>query len=542
MKTAKLFLLAIFALLFLPLSSESQSVDNSAKILVILDCSSTMSNEIGGEKMFYSTTKELVKFFNYLGKDTKAGLMVFGHTTKECDDAELIIPYGEPDAEKVRSELAKITPTGNRGLIDALEKGLKSLSQSDYSVIYAVTSGKDQCGDRVYYLEDVFKEYGRNVNVIIIGIDVEMRDADELQDIASLNNGIFKSVAQPASLEKVFRELSDSTKGNVLVTVEGDEIGEDSVTLRIFNNRGQVVQSTKMSGFYNISLESGTYDFEIFFDGTSHWQRQVFIQSGQPEKIAFDLDAAIGDLKIEIFDLEDTRLKGDIKVFDENDAVIYEGEAETEFLISLPEGFYTVEVKIGEEVETFDFIEVEEKTLTTFPAVMNVLSSTAEITLNNVDGIPVHGSIVIENAEGKIIADSEYSSTLSVILPPGYYKAIVSTKTGDKQEEEFYLPEGDNLTVDIVVDVPLGSIVVELKTPDGYEVWGRIKVFDDRGHLLPHFDYESIEESQFAFDLPAGVYRIQAEADGVIRTVDGVQVSGDEETVVEIVFPGESED
>ena len=71
------------------LIAASQAV-YAEKYLVLLDSSDGMGEQLDGERVLYAAVKEVVKFIDKLDPQSKAGVMVFGHTPDGCEDAELV--------------------------------------------------------------------------------------------------------------------------------------------------------------------------------------------------------------------------------------------------------------------------------------------------------------------------------------------------------------------------------------------------------------------------------------------------------------------
>jgi len=511
------------------------------RTLVILDCSSAMRTEVKGERMIYIAKKELVGFVEKLKSNSIVGIMVFGHTSNRCDDAELIVPFGAPDSGKVRDALSPITNPGSRGLFNAMKKGMKLLSESSENpVMYVITSGGDQCGDRAYVVQDAYEQYGSKARIVIIGLDVSTRDADNLKDLASLVGGVYKEMPYPQQLNSELAKITQSQHGNLVVYMRGADPEVPQGTLKIYDDRSKRVEKIQIDSMHTFNLNPGTYDIELTYKGRNFWERGVKISSDGQKQVEFILDKAMGELAIEILDIDNERLKGSLVIMDELDSVVFEGKGNSYYRVSLPAGFYSAEVTVGDIVEYFDYIEIFDDSITDFIAPISITPGRVEVVVNNLDGVPINASVVIEDESGTIVGEAEFTSNYKITLPPGNYTALVTTSNGKQETYPFYMPEGDNVSVAVDIDAPMGSVLVYLNNPDGDEVYGYLKVFDERGRAVSHFEWESVEDSQFTFDLPVGMYRIQADSDGVVRTVDNVHVDEFDETVVYITFPKQS--
>ncbi len=508
------------------------------RTLIILDCSSAMRREAKGERIIYIAKRELVGFVERLKSDSIVGIMVFGHSDERCDDAELIVPFGTPDSTKVRDSLTPVTTLGSRGLFHAMKEGLKLLAESgENPVMYVITSGGDQCGDRIYSVQDAYEEYDKNTRIVIIGLDVDSRDSDNLKDLASIVGGIYKDVQYPQKLVDELAQIAESQHGNLVVFMRGMDPEMPQGTLRIYNDRSGLIEKVRISGMYTLNLNPGTYDIELTYKGRNFWERGIEISRDSQEQVMFKLDQSMGELKLEILDINNERLKGAVVIMDELDTIVFEGKNNSYFRVSLPSGFYSGEVKVGEITEYFDYVEIFDDGVTDVIVPISILPGRAEVVINNFDGIPVNASVVIEDENGNVMGESEFTSNYKATLPPGNYKALITTLNGKQESYHFYMPEGDRMIVAVDIDAPMGGIVVYFNDPNGDEVYGYLKVFDERGREIPHFEWESIEDSRFSFSLPVGMYRIQASSDGVVRTIDNVHIDEFDETIVEITFP-----
>jgi len=528
-------LMALFVICFATQTAYAE------KYLVLLDSSDGMGDEVGGERILYVAVKEVIKLIDSLDPDSKVGVMVFGHTAEGCEDAELIIPFGKPDISNIREQLGKLSPSGRRGLIDSIEKALVQLEKEseERAVIFLVTSGWDECGGRDFLVEDAFKKSRIEVRLVIIAINPDIRDSDKLKDIATMGHGTYHQVENPVELGNLLAEIAKGTKAGLQVIMRGSDPDVPGAQLKVYDDKARVIFNQTIEGFFSTDLASGSYDIQLIYQGNSFWRRDVSVKKDESTQVVFDLDIAMGELRIEIMDSNNERMKGNVVVQDDLGQVVYEGSGQSEYSITVPPGTYSAEITVGSEVEYFDGIEVLEEGIAYFPAVFSVMMGTAEIVVNNADGVPVNASIVIEDSEGKQVASSDYTSTFLVNLPPGDYSAIVTTRADQQEVVPFYVPEGDNITVGVEVEALMGSILVRLVTAEGDAVYGRIRVYDERGREIPHFERESTEDSEFSFELPVGTYRIEAQVEDVIRTLDGVTVQEGEENIVDITFPEE---
>ena len=308
MKTKNIILTICATIMVIGLHSQFAYAE---KYLVVFDSSDGMSREIGGERLIYAASKEVTKFVDQLNTDARVGVMVFGHTDDGCEDAEIKVPFDKPDPEKVKTTLAQLAPSGKRGLIFAIEKAISVFSEGKESgVIFLVTSGWDECGGRTYEIEDALSDSKSKVMIVIIAISPDLRESDNLKDLAQTCKGNYHEVENIQSLGNLLGEAAQGTNSNLQVIMRGGDPEVPNAQFKIFDDKSQMILSRSISGFFSSDLETGTYDFQLIYEGKNFWQRQIFIRKGEQKQVVFDLDAAMGELKLEILDSNGERIKG----------------------------------------------------------------------------------------------------------------------------------------------------------------------------------------------------------------------------------------
>ena len=165
-----------------------------------------------------------------------------------------------------------------------------------------------------------------------------------------------------------------------------------------------------------------------------------------------------------------------------------------------------------------------------------VLQAVLEIEVNNMQSQPINAHIQIYTTDGFLMGEAKHASSYQLSLPPDTYNVVVQVGT-NRQEKSASVVEGDQYTLDFDIDVPMGYLLIELRTDSGHEAWGVIRVYDAMGQYQRHWSIETDESPERSLELPEGTYRIEAESEGVVRTRDGVIVKGNRETRLTITFP-----
>lgn len=98
----------LIPLLFI-FSSVSYAKDSS---IVIFDASGSMKKTVDGKSKIDIAREVMGNLVKDWNEDIDLGLMVYGHRSKVCNDIEMVIPVGKPNADKFLAAIKAIKPKG----------------------------------------------------------------------------------------------------------------------------------------------------------------------------------------------------------------------------------------------------------------------------------------------------------------------------------------------------------------------------------------------------------------------------------------------
>jgi Ca-activated chloride channel homolog len=187
-------------------------------ILIALDASGSMNDVVVGGKKIDVAREAITRFLGALPKESKVGLVVFGHKgsnrekdkTVSCAGVETVYKVGALDQAQFRRAVESFQPTGYTPIAGALEHSgnILSASEGERNLVYLVTDGTETCGgDPVAAARAL---HGSNVKAVInvIGFNVGNAEQRQLKAVAMAGEGAFYTANNADELNKVFDDSS----------------------------------------------------------------------------------------------------------------------------------------------------------------------------------------------------------------------------------------------------------------------------------------------------------------------------------------------
>ncbi|SES21405.1 Ca-activated chloride channel family protein [Gracilibacillus ureilyticus] len=190
-------------------------------VLVILDVSKSMVNEINGEPMIDIAKGSIEDFIGQLPEGANVGLRVYGHdgenTTEmralSCQASELVYPLQPLDQSAFGDVLDSFHPAGWTPIALSLEQAKQDFedypSETNNNLVYVVSDGAETCdGDPVEIAKELVDS---NIEPIInvIGFNVDGEGEQELQALAEAGEGVYTAVGDEEELNRVFEEAEE---------------------------------------------------------------------------------------------------------------------------------------------------------------------------------------------------------------------------------------------------------------------------------------------------------------------------------------------
>ncbi len=187
-------LTAIFFIFFgvFPISS----VQAQNNLLFILDSSGSMQGKLEGQTKMDTAKTALSALVSDLPKDTKIGLMAYGHRLSRkdlgaCNDIELITPVGNGSAGEIVNSIKAINAKGKTPIAEALRQApaaFPSLEQGNNNIVL-ISDGIETCGGDACAVAGELARSNINLRVHVVGFDISEKDRTELECIARLGKG-----------------------------------------------------------------------------------------------------------------------------------------------------------------------------------------------------------------------------------------------------------------------------------------------------------------------------------------------------------------
>ena len=213
----------------------SDSTAAVTRILFVFDASNSMNAFWGGQRKIETATKLLGKTLAELRPigELELGLRVYGHGTthipgrQNCDDTELVVPFGSNDPRNIEEELRRIQAKGTTPIARSLEEAAYDFpDMASRNVIILITDGIEACDEDPCAVSRALKAKDILVKPFVIGMGIDEDMAAALHCI-----GTFFDAADPDSFEVILQLVLEQALHNTSVSVELlDGSGEPTVT------------------------------------------------------------------------------------------------------------------------------------------------------------------------------------------------------------------------------------------------------------------------------------------------------------------------
>ncbi|CAM2011298.1 vWA domain-containing protein [Acanthopleuribacter pedis] len=271
-------------------------------IQLILDASGSMWNKFEDGRYRITTAKDVLQqVVNSLPAENaglQVGLRIYGSRVSHkengaCDDTALFVPMSGVDRDQLLKTIRKARALGATPIAKSLTAAAADFSgiQGKKSIIL-VTDGLESCGGDVEAAVAKLKEAGVDVDLRIIGLDLDDQAVAVFSRYATLEN-----VADAASLSKVLSAAVEEQ-----VTLERKQL---PVTVRL-TRKGKAVTDAKVmlvdpvkatqdtfslsQGRYQLSTPPGSFDIAV---DDVHSGPKVFsgiaVNADQKNEFSFEL-------------------------------------------------------------------------------------------------------------------------------------------------------------------------------------------------------------------------------------------------------------
>lgn len=273
----------------------------ATQLELILDASGSMYGKLpGGQSRIAVARDVLTGFIASLPEDPalSVGLRIYGAKLAEgkgnCEDSHLVFPLQGLDREKLQATVRNTIPRGATPIAYSLQQAARDFkTDSDKKIIVLVTDGQESCGGNLAQSLEAFREGGHEVDLRIIGIDLDEKAQRSFQGMGTFENTT--SAAQLAqALGKAVKQVTPSGQQaplKVQLTDQGKGASmEATVTVHHTLTGTETVLSRESTpGLYTHTLPTGTYSVQIQTPHGTHQHSGLHVNVGKDNTYRFEV-------------------------------------------------------------------------------------------------------------------------------------------------------------------------------------------------------------------------------------------------------------
>lgn len=426
----------------------------TTRILFVLDASGSMSARWQQYSRWEVATRLLTNIMDSLENKPRVevALRVYGHQTSrnggDCKDTKLEVPFGPESGRRIKTRLQKIKPLGNTPIAYSLSQAATDFPTDPLSrnILILITDGLENCnGDPCQVSFQLQKQHiFLKPFVIGLGLDVGMKDAFncvgtyyDAEQEAAFSQALNMVVSQALNSTTVQVDLLDQfllpTETNVAMTFYDADLGIDRYNfLHTFDSKKR--SDTLLLDPANV------YDL-VIHTNPEIVKKGIRLNPGKHNVIT--LNSPQGGLELLVAGVSGYRnLRATIRNSQTGEFVgIHEFNTTRRYLT----GSYDIEV-LTTPLMRFSKVQIEQGKVSRIqipqPGIVNLVS--------NANGYGAIFSMAGPKLE-KVHDISETSTSETVVLQPGTYKAVYRSKNSSRAvfsiEKEFTVTSGGIVTV-----------------------------------------------------------------------------------------------
>jgi hypothetical protein len=232
------------------------------RIEMIMDASGSMREKkrrIDGRLKIEVAKDVMRELIEGLPAGIEVAFRVYGRRVREgqkgdCQDSELLVPFGSLDKPRLQREVAGIRALGTTPLSYSLLKaGEDFAGQAGEKIIILVTDGKEECGMDPADAARILVEQGLNVRVNVVGFALaEEKTKEDMNRVAAITGGRFFDAQDRAGLLTSIRSA---------MTIPYEVFDESGERVATATTGGDLI--TLREGLYTVKLGAAEKAFEI---------------------------------------------------------------------------------------------------------------------------------------------------------------------------------------------------------------------------------------------------------------------------------------
>ncbi|AZI41975.1 VWA domain-containing protein [Deinococcus psychrotolerans] len=182
-------------LLTLALGTSAAAAQSVTNVQLILDASGSMLGKLpDGQTRIGSAKSTLTQFLSGLNADSglNVGMRIYGAGLKagqQCEDSVLVTPMKGFDKTALQAQVNAAKPKGATPIVYSLMQAAADFPKDNsQKVIVLVTDGEESCGGKLNDAVTMFKKLGIDVDIRIIGIDLNAKARKSFEGVGTFEN------------------------------------------------------------------------------------------------------------------------------------------------------------------------------------------------------------------------------------------------------------------------------------------------------------------------------------------------------------------
>ncbi|WP_169743804.1 vWA domain-containing protein [Deinococcus misasensis] len=255
------------------------SASAQTHVELILDASGSMYNKLSetGQTRIQVARDVLTSFIGGLPEDPElnVGLRIYGAKTVagsagSCEDSELVLPMQGINRAALQDTVKRTNPKGATPIAYSLLKAAEDFPNTPgKKLIVLVTDGQESCGGNLKTAMEAFKTRGIDVDLRIIGIDLDERAERSFAGIGTFENAR-NAATFAAALGRAVQTVTRAEERTLPVTVQLTRDGQpDPGGSRVYLNstidrtRQYDLTPTGRAGEFSGAVPAGSYEARV---------------------------------------------------------------------------------------------------------------------------------------------------------------------------------------------------------------------------------------------------------------------------------------
>jgi Mg-chelatase subunit ChlD len=223
---------------------------------LILDASGSMKRATGSANRMAVAKRVLTTVLEQVPDNTEVALRVFGHRVLEgqsgdCQDSELLVPFGAGQKSKLSAAIDRITALGTTPIAYSVEQAIRDLKTDEKvdTIIILVTDGEEECRDDLLEVVQKAQASGTRFSMNVVGFELDEKTTTDMALVAEASGGGYFAAGSADELDDAMIKVL-------------------SAPFSVLDGSGEVVAKGVINGG-PLSLYAGTYSISVDASGVT---------------------------------------------------------------------------------------------------------------------------------------------------------------------------------------------------------------------------------------------------------------------------------